>query len=73
MKFCSQYPPSLSTLFYDGTDAYTINGTIPIGSVLTAYCKEGYYRQPNNIQVSGKCAASGNLDGNYQQCVCKYK
>lgn len=71
VRYCDSPPANLSTVYYDGLQAYNINGSIPIGSIVTAYCNEGYVRRSSTIMVSGKCVASGKLDGDYQECQSK--
>ncbi|XP_067935072.1 sushi, von Willebrand factor type A, EGF and pentraxin domain-containing protein 1-like [Watersipora subatra] len=68
-RYCHHFPSPYPTLFYLGMEAYLPNGTIAMGSVITSYCLEGYFKMPSNIQRSGKCSATGLLDGSYQDCI----
>lgn len=71
-KFCTQSPHNLNltTVHWEGLDAYNVNGTVPVGSVITAYCNEGM-KKSTNVMMNGKCAASLRLDGVYSECTGK--
>jgi len=56
-------------VIYDGLDAYNINNSVQVGSTINAFCTEGYTRGTGAVMVTGKCAASGKLDGSYEECI----
>ena len=53
-------------MHYQGLDAY-VNSSVPVGSVMTAYCQEGKKRGAN-IQTVHKCGAALTLTGSYGEC-----